>query len=468
MAFDAFDQYEMTPASSPQPKRGGTNGFEQGEPANLTPEDHLSYQTWILENPGEEENASVSLEFDTRQARAQGAPGPLVTQYHAETQREGDAARDPADLAQAFIIDRDKGSWEQRLRQEAATAGVPYDPSDLDGVIRNFSYAANAGQDPQRAIDVQIANYQQRAVSGGPREAGGYDTRWADDDPRRFTGAPPPGYTGRDWMPPTPAQPPPPPPVPPAVSPGAGAGPDAAFTRATPTSMTGVQSLMGPWTGTAPTSPTVAPYGFSPYDAPPPYETATPYVPGAYQAPTYAPATPFVPPTAAQAAAEPGYQFALQQGQDALERSGAARGVTNTGGTLRNILDYGQQAGAQQYGNVYNRAANTWGMNEAARQAAFGLNAPQQFQGWAATEAGRLGAYQMTEADRAAAYAQNEANRAAAAQFNLAGGQQAWQTEAGRQQQDYANRYRQWTDQYNQWRQQGQDRFNEQWMLANA
>jgi hypothetical protein len=74
----------------------------------------------------------------------------------------------------------------------------------------------------------------------------------------------------------------------------------------------------------------------------------------------------------------------------------------------------------------------------------------------------------MTEADRAGAYTQNEANRRAAAQFNLMGGQQEWQAEAGRQQQDYANRYRQWTDQYNQWRQQGGDRFNEQWLLANA
>jgi hypothetical protein len=48
------------------------------------------------------------------------------------------------------------------------------------------------------------------------------------------------------------------------------------------------------------------------------------------------------------------------------------------------------------------------------------------------------------------------------------GYQQAWQNEAGRRQQQYANQYGQWIDQYNQWRQQGSDRFNEQWMLANA
>ena len=207
---------------------------------------------------------------------------------------------------------------------------------------------------------------------------------------------------------------------------------------------------------------------WDPYAPPAPYVPPSAYQPGEYQAPTYATGAPFAGPTAEQMSADPGYQFRLQQGQEALERSGAARGVTNTGGTLKNILDYGQQAASQEYGNVYNRMAGTYGMNEAARQQAFDRNAQQGWQGWGANEAGRLGAYQMTEADRAGAYAMNEANRAAAAQFNQGGYQQSWQNEAQRKQQQYANQYNQWSDQYNQWRQQGADRFNEQWMLANA
>lgn len=471
--YDEFDR--ETGENVPEGSDADERRQEQGDVTDLSPEQHLAYQVWMLENPGDAGRSSEALGFDTRQAREQapgdaGAPGALVRQYYGETQR-GEAPRDPGDLAAALIIDRDRGSWEQRLRQEADAAGVEYDPSDLEGVVRNFSYGVNRGRDPQEMIDTQIGIYRTRGLSGGDRDEGGYSTRWADEDPRRLTwgGEPPPGYTGAGWVPPPTAPPPPPGQPAGAVNPyqaraGAG-GPGAA--GATPAG--GPRSLMGAWTGTAPTSPTIAPYpAWTPYEAPTPYTPPTPYVPGTYEAPTYTPAQPFVPPTAAQAAAEPGYQFALQQGQQALERSGAARGVTNTGGTLKNILDYGQQAATQQYGNVYNRMAGTYGMNEAARQAAFGLNAPAQFQGWAATEAGRLGAYQMTEADRAGAYAQNEANRRAAAQFNVAGGQQAWQGEAGRQQQDYANRYRQWTDQYNQWRQQGQDRFNEQWLLANA
>jgi len=459
--------------------------IETGDPAPLTPPEHLSVQLFLLENPGDSHRASEALQMDTRaalSAMTDNTPGDLVTEYYADTKNptkfthaDGTtSARDPRDLAAALIIDRDKGAWEGMLKAAAAEAGATYDPSDLAGVIRNFSYAANAGRDPQEMIDHQAGLYQARGASGGDRETGGYDTGWDDTDPRRLAAGapPPPGYTGVNWQPTLGGGPLGGGGIPWSPASGgvpAGGSPYQGAMSPTTGGGTGPQSLMGPWTGTVPTAPTIAPYpAWTPYEAPAPYEAPTPYVPGTYDAPTYTPAQPFVPPTAAQAAADPGYQFALQQGQEALERSGAARGVTNTGGTLRNILDYGQQAAQQQYGDVYNRMAGTYGMNEAARQAAFGLNAPTQFQGWAANEAGRLGAYQMTEADRAAAYAQNEANRRAAAQFNVVGGQQAWQGEAGRQQQDYANRYRQWTDQYNQWRQQGQDRFNEQWMLANA
>ena len=188
---------------------------EQGPVNALTPEQHLAYQLFMLENPGDAHRASDALEFDTREAREEapgdeGVPGAFVTQYHKQTkgpwQQDGETQdpRDPADLAAALIIDRDRGSWEQRLKEEARKAGSTYDPSDLEGIIRNFSYAANAGQDPQQMIDAQIGIYQTRGASGGERDEGGYSTRWADDDPRRWTygGAPPPGYTGRAWIPP--------------------------------------------------------------------------------------------------------------------------------------------------------------------------------------------------------------------------------------------------------------------------
>ena len=63
----------------------------------------------------------------------------------------------------------------------------------------------------------------------------------------------------------------------------------------------------------------------------------------------------FARPTMEQARNEPGYQFRLNSGTDALERSAAAAGRLRTGGTLSDILEYGQNFGAQEYDRVFNR-----------------------------------------------------------------------------------------------------------------
>src|SRR5688572_20615428 len=63
----------------------------------------------------------------------------------------------------------------------------------------------------------------------------------------------------------------------------------------------------------------------------------------------------FNAPTFADAQNEPGYQFRLKGGADAMERSAAARGSLRTGGTLKNLQEYGQSFAAQEYGNVFNR-----------------------------------------------------------------------------------------------------------------
>ena len=69
---------------------------------------------------------------------------------------------------------------------------------------------------------------------------------------------------------------------------------------------------------------------------------------------------PFVKPTAADAAAEPGYQFRLGQGTQTLENSAAARGVLRSGGTLKGLEEYGQNFASNEYQNVYNRAASEY------------------------------------------------------------------------------------------------------------
>jgi hypothetical protein len=53
--------------------------------------------------------------------------------------------------------------------------------------------------------------------------------------------------------------------------------------------------------------------------------------------------------------ADPGYEFRMQEGLRALERSAAARGNLNSGSTLRGVTRFGQDLASQEYQNAFNR-----------------------------------------------------------------------------------------------------------------
>lgn len=52
---------------------------------------------------------------------------------------------------------------------------------------------------------------------------------------------------------------------------------------------------------------------------------------------------------------DPGYGFRLKEGQQALDRSAAARGGLISGGALKAAQRYGQEMGSQEYMNAFNR-----------------------------------------------------------------------------------------------------------------
>ena len=52
---------------------------------------------------------------------------------------------------------------------------------------------------------------------------------------------------------------------------------------------------------------------------------------------------------------DPGYQFRLDEGQKAIERSAAARGGLQSGAALKAAARYGQDMGSQEYQNAFNR-----------------------------------------------------------------------------------------------------------------
>jgi hypothetical protein len=80
----------------------------------------------------------------------------------------------------------------------------------------------------------------------------------------------------------------------------------------------------------------------------------------------------FTAPTAEQARQTPGYQFALNQGENAVQAGAAANGSLLTGGTLNAEQQYGQGLADTNYNNVYNQALqgyntnyNTWANTQA-------------------------------------------------------------------------------------------------------
>jgi hypothetical protein len=143
-----------------------------------------------------------------------------------------------------------------------------------------------------------------------------------------------------------------------------------------------------------PGAPTFNPYAPTTSFVDPTTGVPTPTALSQLATPTGATATQFTPPpdfvapTLAQAEAQPGYQFAEQQGAQTLQASALASGLGQSGGTAEALINYGQQAAETDYQNVYNNAlsaqaqaysqgSNTVAQNNAATLAVQQSNAAQ-------------------------------------------------------------------------------------------
>lgn len=87
----------------------------------------------------------------------------------------------------------------------------------------------------------------------------------------------------------------------------------------------------------------------------------------------------FQAPTANDVLSDPGYQFRQDQGRKSIETSASAKGLLNSGGTLADLLGFGQQLGSQEFGNVFDRKYNTWNANRQNAADAYRVNYSTQF-----------------------------------------------------------------------------------------
>lgn len=148
------------------------------------------------------------------------------------------------------------------------------------------------------------------------------------------------------------------------------------------------------------------------------------------------PGGPFTAPTAEQARETPGYQFALDQGEKAVQAGASANGSLLTGGTLNAEQQFGQNLADTNYNNVYNRALQTYGTNYNTFQndQANKFNRLAAIAGMGQTSAQQLGTAGMQSAGQVAStltntgqeVGQNMNNAAAATASGYMGQANAW------------------------------------------
>lgn len=68
---------------------------------------------------------------------------------------------------------------------------------------------------------------------------------------------------------------------------------------------------------------------------------------------------------------DPSYSWRFQQGQQAVERSLAARGLLQSGNAAIELQQYGQGMASQEYGAQFNRTLSAMGASESAFQASY-------------------------------------------------------------------------------------------------
>jgi hypothetical protein len=97
----------------------------------------------------------------------------------------------------------------------------------------------------------------------------------------------------------------------------------------------------------------------------------------------------------------PGYQFRLQEGINALDRSAAAKGMLFSGAQAKGISDYGQNTASDEFGNYTNALRGLQGQGAQSLSAASGQGASVVGQG--------INAFNQGEMARASSYS-NAAN----------------------------------------------------------
>lgn len=101
--------------------------------------------------------------------------------------------------------------------------------------------------------------------------------------------------------------------------------------------------------------------------------------PNYLQAPAFEGFDPFSGPTAQDLYADPSYTLRRDEGANSIMNNRAARGIWNTGGSLKNFLKYNSDFASTEYKNLWDRDYNLWGANNQNKLSKYNTNLNSQF-----------------------------------------------------------------------------------------
>lgn len=108
----------------------------------------------------------------------------------------------------------------------------------------------------------------------------------------------------------------------------------------------------------------------------------------------------FVAPTGQDVLSDPSFQFRMDEGRKALEASAAGKGILRSGGSMKDLLKFGQSFASQEFDNVFNRALNTHRTRYSDALNEYDTNRRTAYDTWNTGYMGRKDAYGFS-ADRA-------------------------------------------------------------------
>lgn len=120
---------------------------------------------------------------------------------------------------------------------------------------------------------------------------------------------------------------------------------------------------------------------------------------------------------------DPGYQFGLQQGTNALERGAAARGGLYSGATMKALQRYGNDYASTKFNETFNRLSGVAGTGQTATQSVgqFGQNVANNISDYALQAGNARAANALNQGNILSGFA-NRVGGMAASYFGGGGG----------------------------------------------